>query len=359
MTESEQAGRKGRPFSMTRLMITIIVVILVAIVAYQVGMQNNPQPDPSRTRKILGFSDPKPRQMAKGLTDADDDLVADVPTDPAAWVDPQAMLFSYVASPGSEASEQAWKPLVKHLSQVTGKPVQYVRFESALDQLKAMREGRLHVTAINTGNVPEAVAFCGFVPVATPAKGDNAVGYSMKIIVPADSAIHTPADLKGKEIAFTTAGSNSGYKAPVEVLWRQFKLEPEADYHFLFSQGHEQSIQGIANGKYQAAAVASDLLEQDVANGDIQASQFKTIYTSEQFPAVAIGYVYNLEPELAESVRAALLDFKPQGTSAATELAEGVTGFVPVSYKDDWALVRRIDESFRPASSDKQPAGDN
>jgi phosphonate transport system substrate-binding protein len=40
----------------------------------------------------------------------------------------------------------------------------------------------------------------------------------MEIIVPADSPIKTPADLKGKKVAFTEPTSNSGYKAPLAIL---------------------------------------------------------------------------------------------------------------------------------------------
>lgn len=360
MSGTEEAGTKGTKFSMTRLMVSIIVVVIVGLLAYQVGKRNLPQEDQMRTLRIFGLGDPKPRTLADGLTDADGDLIADAPADAGKVVDPQAILFSFVASPEAEASEQAWQPMVDHLAQATGKTVQYVRFESAKDQLKAIKEGRLHVTAINTGNVPEAVASCGFVPAVTPADGENKHGYTMKIIVPADSTIQDPAGLKGKEIAFTTAGSNSGCKAPMETLLRSFNLKPGFDYHIVYSQGHEQSIVGIKDGKYAAAAVASDLLEQAIAAGKISESDFKTVYTSEQFPALAIGYVYNLKPELAEKVRVALMDFNPQGTSAAGNLAEGVTGFAPVSYKDDFALVRRIDESFghTPAPQQAEPAAE-
>ena len=134
----------------------------------------------------------------------------------------------------------------------------------------------------------------------------------------------------------------------------RFQLEPEADYQFTFSGGHLQSIKGIADGTYGAAAVASDLLEQAIAGGDISVSDFRAIYTSELFPAVAIGYAYNLKPELAGSIKSALMEFEPQGTSAATKLAKGVTGFAPISYKDDWALVRRIDE-YRSADAITTP----
>ncbi len=349
MSESEPAAAKGKPISMPRLMVTILIVIVIALVAFSIGKQV-PQPDADRTKRILGLSDPHPRTLAEGLVDSDGDLVADAPSDPEACIDPDALLFSYVASPEAEQTEKAMQPLVDHLASATGKTVQYVRFENERDQLKAIAEGRLHVAAINTGNVPEAVASGGFVPVATPAKSEEVRGYTMQIIVPAKSKVKDAAGLKNKEIAFTTAGSNSGYKAPIEVLMRQFNLNPEVDYHMVFSMGHNQSIKGIAEGKYEAAAVASDLLEQAVTSGEVKEADFRVIYTSEQFPALALGHVYNLKPELATAVGEALLSFKPQGTSAATLLTEDVTGFAKVSYKDDWALVRRIDESFGGAS---------
>jgi len=348
MSESEPKAPAPPSFSMPRLMITIVIVLLIALVAFNIGKQVE-QPDPTRTKRILGMTDPTPRVMAEGLADADGDLVADPPADAAAHVDPEAILFSFVASPEAEQSEQAWQPLADHLSSVTGKPVQYVRFDDEREQLEALSDGRLHVTALNTGNVPEAVAACGFVPVVSPAQGEARHGYTMQIIVPADSPIQKPADLKGKQIAFTTAGSNSGYKAPIEVLMRQFRLNPEADYKMVFSMGHNQSIAGIASGKYQAAAVANDLLDQAVAAGEVKASDYRVIYESEQFPSLAIGHAHNLAPALAGSVSEALLSFKPAGTAAAGQLAEGVTGFASVSYKDDWSLVRRIDESFNKA----------
>lgn len=352
MSGTEQSGAKGSKFSMARLMVTILIVILCAIVIYQVGMQQVPKEDATRTMRILGLGEPKPRELAPGLTDADGDMIADAPTVATELVDPQAILFSFIASPEAVASEQAWQPMVDHLASATGKPVQYLRFDTAADQLKAIKEGRLHVTVVNTGNVPEAVTACGFIPVATPANGESKQGYTMKIIVPADSSIKDPAGLKGTEVTFTTADSNSGCKAPMEALYRKYKLMPGSDYHIIYSRGHEQSIRGIASGQYQAAAVASDLLEQVIAKGEVKESDFKTIYTSEQFPALAVGYVYNLEPKLADSVRSALLAFDPTDTTVASNLAQGVTGFAPVSYKDDWALVRRIDESFTPAHSE-------
>ena len=59
-----------------------------------------------------------------------------------------------------------------------------------------MRSGRLHVAGVNTGGNPVAVSCSGFVPFAMMASEDGSFGYEMEIIVPADSPIQSPADLR-------------------------------------------------------------------------------------------------------------------------------------------------------------------
>ena len=56
--------------------------------------------------------------------------------------------------------------------------------------------------------------------------------------------------------------------------------------------GHERSIEGIAKGEYQAAAVSADMLARAEATGVIAKNQYRSIYKSESFPSAALGYVY-------------------------------------------------------------------
>ena len=46
------------------------------------------------------------------------------------------------------------------------------------------------------------------------AAKDGRFGYQMEIIVQADGPIKTPADIKGRTMAFSAPTSNSGFKAP-------------------------------------------------------------------------------------------------------------------------------------------------
>jgi phosphonate transport system substrate-binding protein len=126
-----------------------------------------------------------------------------------------------------------------------------------------------------------------------------------------------------------------------------FDLLPQRDFEWAFTYGHDASIQGIASGKYQAAPTASDMLARATSRGEIDDSKYRVIYESERFPPASLGYVHNLAPELAEKVTRTFKDFNWSGTGLEREFApSGVTSFVPVRYKDDWALVRRIDDAM-------------
>jgi phosphonate transport system substrate-binding protein len=289
-------------------------------------------------------------QLDERFSDADKDLVADPPTDPKDHIDPPTLVFTYIPIPADDDDphlySKAFAEFVQHLSKVTGKPAEYREFNSPDEQLKAMRDGQLHVSGYNTGSVPIAVDLAGFVPVCKLATADGTGLYRMQVIVPADSTIQSVQDLDGKELTVTEPGSNSGYKAPL-VLLHNSGLDPERDYILRFSMSHDNSIKGIADKSYQAAAVAGDVLLRAIARGQISTAQFRKIYESEAFPTACFGYVYNLKPELAAKVREAFFSFDWKGTGLEREFASSEQSkFVPANFKDDWALIRQIDEAI-------------
>ncbi len=169
----------------------------------------------------------------------------------------------------------------------------------------------------------------------------------MQIIVPAKSTLMNLEDLKGHTITFTDRSSNSGYKAALVKL-EEIDLLPERDYSWRFSGSHRASIAKIAAGEAEAAPVASDLLQRTVAEGTVSLGDLRVIKESESFPPAALGYVYNLTPELASQVKAALLEFTFSGTPLEKQFQDA-THFVPISYKKDFELIRKIDDNVKSA----------
>ncbi len=341
-------------FSLSRLLKVLVPILAVALaVRYTLPSYEKTAQAQFEADMLDKLLTPASMKAIKSIAykDADGDLLADFPADDAT-VEPETLVFSYVgAAEESEGEAATWADLVAALGEATGRPVEYKHYKSTDEQIAALASGELHIVGLNTGSVPRAVELAGFHPVCTLGRDDGSFGYTMKLLTRAKGGVAKPHDLKGKEIAFTTPDSNSGCKAAVEYLMNDEQLLPERDYKWGFTFGHEASVKELIAGEHDAAPVASDLLDKMVDDGEVSDADVKVIYESERFPPAAIGYAYNLSPELREQITDALLGFNWEGTSVAAKYGpSGASKFVPISYKDDWANIRRINSAVRPKS---------
>lgn len=276
--------------------------------------------------------------------DEDRDLVADPPKDPRRLVSPDPLVFAYVPVEDPAVYVTPFADLLAHLERVTGRKVQYFGPQNYAAQIEAMRSGRLHVTAYSTGSLPFAVNLAGAVPFAVMGDDRGPGGYHVIVIARADDArINSVADLKGKRVAHVSQTSNSGHQAPV-YFFSKLGVVPGRDYQIAFTGKHDNSILGVVNGDYDAAAVASTVLERMVNRGVVKKTDYKIVYTSPLFPVAGWAYAHNLEPKLAEKTKEAFFTFQIQGSSVAREW-KTYTRFVPVSYRKDWEAVVGIQEA--------------
>lgn len=280
--------------------------------------------------------------------DANGDLVADAPTNASEFVDPATLVFAYTPVEDPAVYAKVWDSFIGHLSKATGKKVQFFPVQSNAAQIEAMRAGRLHVAGFNTGSNPLAVNCAGFVPFSLMASKTGEFGYEMEIITYPGSGIEKVEDIKGKSLAFTAETSNSGFKAPSALLRDQFKMEAGKDYKPVFSGKHDNSILGVANKDYPAAAIANSVKTRMIARNVIKADQTKVIYKSQTFPTTAYGTAYNLKPELVEKIKQAFFSFNWEGTALAAEFNKSQPPqekFIPITYKTHWEIVRNIDKT--------------
>jgi len=280
--------------------------------------------------------------LDKRYCDRDADLVADLPLDSKQWVNPSTIIFSYTPVEDPAVYQKVWDGFIKHMAKVTGKRVVFFPVQSYAAQYEAMRSGRLHVAGVNTGGNPVAVACAGFVPFAMMASKDGSFGYEMEIIVPADSPIKSPADLKGKKLAFTSPTSNSGFKAPSAILKSEFGLVAKKDFDTAFSGKHDNSVLGVANKDYEAAAVANSVLKRMIDRKVVDKAKIRSIYKSQTFPTTGYGHAHNLHPEVVARIKQAFFSFKWEGSDLQKEFKkEG--RFIAINHKHDWDVIRKID----------------
>jgi phosphonate transport system substrate-binding protein len=282
--------------------------------------------------------------LDKAYCDRNGDLVADAPLDRGRIVDPPTLIFSYTPVEDPAVYQKVWDGFIKHLEKTTGKRVVFFPVQSNAAQYEAMRSGRLHVAGVNAGGNALAVNCAGYVPFAMMAAKDGGFGYEMEIIVPADSPIKTPADLKGHKVGFSDATSNSGYKAPTAILKADFNLEPKRDYEPAFSGKHDNSILGVVNKDYEAAAVANSVLNRMIDRKVFDPAKIRSIYKSETFPTTSYGHAHNLDAKLVARIKEAFFSFPWEGSALANEFKREAK-FIPVEFKKDWAVLRKIDEA--------------
>lgn len=277
--------------------------------------------------------------------DEDRDQVADPPKDPKKLVSPATLIFAYVPVEDPAVYATPFTDLLRHIEKVTGKKTQYFGPQNYAAQIEAMRSGRLHITAYSTGSVPFAVNLAGAVPFAVMGDDKGGAGYHLVMVVrAANTAINAVGDLKGKRVAHVSQTSNSGHQAPVYFL-SKLGVVPGKDYEIAFTGKHDNSILGVVNGDYDAAAVADTVLERMVNRGLVKRTDYRIVYTSPLFPVAGYSYAHNLEPRLAEKIKEAFFTFAIQGSSVAKEW-KTYTRFVPVSYRKDWAAVVGIQEAL-------------
>ena len=289
--------------------------------------------------------------------DADRNLVADPPTDPKKFKNPNTLVFSFSPLEDPSVYEKMFDPFVKYLAQCAGKKTLFFSVQSNSAQIEAMRSGRLHLAFFSTGTTNFAVNVAGAVPFAIRADESGPHGFYLYLIVRKDSNIQKIADLKGKKVAHTSPSSTSGNAVP-RALFPALGATPEKDYQVLYSGKHDQSIMGVRSGDYDAAPVASDIFHQMAKRGVIKEDDFRIIYTSAKFPVNSLAYAHDLEPRLRDTIVKCVLDYKFDDGLAKG--MEGATHFAPISYLKDWKIVRQVGEaageSYGRAGYEKEKA---
>ncbi len=289
--------------------------------------------------------------------DANDDMVADAPTDPKKWKNPSTIVFTYTPVEDPAVYENIFKPFTTHLAQCLDKKVVFYQVQSNAAEIEAMRSGRLHVGGFSTGPTAFAVNLAGAVPFAVKGSEKEFQGYNLIMIVKANSPYQKLADLKGKKVAHTSPSSNSGNLAP-RALFPKEGLVPDQDYKVVYSGKHDQSILGVNSGDYDAAPVASDVFIRMAHRGQIKEADFRIIYRSQKFPTSSFAYAHDLDPKLVDKMLGCFYDYRfpPEMQKAF----EGADRFFPINYRTTWEVVRAVAKGsgggFDKASYDKETA---
>ena len=288
--------------------------------------------------------------------DNDGDLVADTPSDSSQWLNPDTLIFSYTPVEDPSVYENVFTEFVDYLAEQTGKKVKWYGAESYAAQVEAMRSGRLHVAGISTGPTVFGVNLAGYVPFSIMGREGGIFGYKLQLITHKDSDIKTVADMKGRKIAHVTPSSNSGNQAP-RAFFKNMGVVPDVDYKVIYSGKHDNSIMGVVNRDYDAAPIASSVLDRMIDKGLLKREDLRIIWESQSFPTTSYGLVNNLHPDLARKVIYAFLSFDWKGTALDKEFGKQADKFCPITFKQHWKPIRLIQKENNTVYTQEALAG--
>lgn len=247
----------------------------------------------------------------------------------SARVIPLRVAVAAVISP--RGTVESYRPLLDYLSQRLSRPVELVQRRTYAEVNELLKRGEIDVAFVCTSAYVVGHAEFGMELLAAP-QVNGAVVYHSVLVVPAESAAHNIADLRGKVFAFTDPMSTSGRMYPIWLL-RQIGAAPETFFaRTFFTYSHDDAIRAVAERLADGAAV--DSLVHDFATRRDPALREKTrvIHRSPPFGTPPVVVRPGARPQLKAELRQVLLDLAddPHEAGRAALQAIGVDRFILV-----------------------------
>jgi len=285
---------------------------------------------------------------------------------PAAVAEEPGLSFGLVSVMSAEQNEALWRPLLDSLGRHLAVAVEPYTAQDYAAIVWALKSGRNQLAWLGNASAVEAVDRAGAEVFAQEVYPDGMAGYYSVLIVNTASPLRSAADILAHagELTFAMGDRNStsGYVVPRLTLFPP-KVDPETAFKRLIHGNHEDNFLAVAEGRADAAAVASNHLDDFARLHPAQAKAVRVIWRSPLIPADPLVWRKDLPPQTKERILAFFLDYGRDGAgkTAAQAAAErkilarlGVGRFV-ASSDLQLNLVRQLELLGRRLATEADP----
>nr|WP_295782864.1 putative selenate ABC transporter substrate-binding protein [Rhodoferax sp.] len=189
-------------------------------------------------------------------------------------------VFRVTAIPDESPTELARKaaPLVKFLEKTLGVKVEFTPVTDYAASVEALVNKQVDLAWYGGFTFVQANVRSGgkVIPLVQREEDEK----FRSVFITSDPTIKTLADLKGKNVSFGSQSSTSGHLMPRSFLL-QANIDPDKDFkRVAYSGAHDATIAAVAAGKVEAGALNISVWEKFVADGKVDTSKVKVIYTT-------------------------------------------------------------------------------
>jgi phosphonate transport system substrate-binding protein len=257
---------------------------------------------------------------------------------------PAALRVSAIPDEAPTELIRKFKPLGDYLEKSLGMPVKFVPVTDYPATVEGLAAGHLDLVWYGGFTFVQARKRTG---TAIPlVQREEDARFHSRFIARAGSGITRLQDLKGKTVAFGSPSSTSGHLMPRYFLL-QAGLDPEKDFaRVAFSGAHDATAKWVESGKVDAGALNESVWNKLVEEKKVDPAKVISFYTTPDFFDYNWTVRGDLDPGLAEKIRAAFLALDPRNPEHRTILDLQRTGrFIPTRVEN----YQMIEQAARAA----------
>jgi phosphonate transport system substrate-binding protein len=224
--------------------------------------------------------------------------------------DPKVLRFSLVPTQDSVRELTYYKPILDQLAKNTGRKIEFYMPTSYSSVVEALLGKWVDVAVLGPESYVIARSKEPSVEVfATYSRLKNGIqdagpGYKSVLITKKGGKFNDIAALKGSVVALVDPASTSGGLVPEFVFPKDNKLPPLKDYFskVVYSGGHDLGAIAVAEGKVDAAFVATHRFMETVNAGKVKQEDFNYLWYSPLLPQDPFVYRNTLCDDLKKKI---------------------------------------------------------
>jgi phosphonate transport system substrate-binding protein len=269
---------------------------------------------------------------------------------------PDTIVYGLLPTEDVERVEASYAPLADYMEECLDHPFDVLTGTNYTAMIEAMRTGSIHVGKLGPFayilGVERAGAEALVQPVENEEQKENPT-YQSYIVTLESHGYESVEDLEGERFAFVDTASTSGFLFPRAMITEEVGVSnDDLDNWFgdvVFSGGHDSSVISVLNGDVDAAAISSNLWNNQIAEGGEG-----TFNDHENFDDLVIlaetedipRTVEAIQGDLPEDLKEAVAACYTSEDAVLTGLPEtAAAGYIPVT-DDAYDVVRESAEAL-------------
>ncbi|MGH1483868.1 MAG: phosphate/phosphite/phosphonate ABC transporter substrate-binding protein [Geminicoccales bacterium] len=227
---------------------------------------------------------------------------------------PDQLTFAMIPTEETVAELELYKPVTDRLKELTGKEIEFFMPTSYASVVEGMLSQFVDVAVLGPYAYVIAKDKDDTIDVfATYAKRpghlqEEGPGYKAALVTKKGSGFTTIESLHGTVLGLVDPGSTSGNLVPRVVFSEE--VDGDLDAYFekvVYTGSHELSTMAVAEGRVDAAFVATHRFDNVVNKGDVNLEDFNVLWSSPAIPQDPFVYRTTLCDELKDNIKATFL----------------------------------------------------